>query len=670
MAIAFVRNSGAEAKEATAGGEFVLKITAGAVGNRWIVAVATANTSAEIPKEITDAASDVFKKDAEKSEVTEPIIQIWSAEIKSASTTELKVKGLHANAATSVTCTEWSGIQEEGTYVRATGAGAKAKSTVAESGVLSSAPKTTDVVFAAFSANSATTFTPEGSYKTLTGANKGSSSVGAQYLEASSATTAAKSKLSVEGTWAGTAAVYKSKVVAQTFTAKLEFKGALVKTFKLVKTLTAKLEFKGALVKTFKLVKTLTAKLEPKSKLVKSFIFVKVLTAGLSSIVADRMRGPVLDSFERPNENPIVQGWAKLAEYGQGEVVGNRFAEGLVYWTAEEFVEPTVVVEVTEPPTETGREVIIRTCIGGVKNGTNSEYSDYHGRMVREAAGTFSFSLGRKKVGEGSGSSLGKAEKIVVNAGDAIAVSVASGVIKFWHKPEGSPWVIAFEATDTNFTQGYVAVGTELAGRLRRFGIGPLNVPFPLQISVLKQLPASLEPKGALTKVFKIVKTLEASLSFSGFVGKQFSKAYTLVAASLSFAGTTTKSFFHTLTAMLEPKGTLGFSLVKTLAANLEFSGILDKTFRFMKILTASLTSTGELSRTAIKTLGAQLAFTGSITSSFRLVKKFKASFAPSGALQEETSKPNETPVTKDQPGIEGRNPRYRIPPIRIRVQR
>jgi hypothetical protein len=108
MAIAFVRNSGQVATSAPLGGGAIsVPITAGAVGNNWIIVV-VANLGSGATS-LSDSAGTTYQLDQAINDGASVTTQIWSAAIVSAAVTSISVNGLGTLAVTEAAVYEFSG---------------------------------------------------------------------------------------------------------------------------------------------------------------------------------------------------------------------------------------------------------------------------------------------------------------------------------------------------------------------------------------------------------------------------------------------------------------------------------------------------------------------------------------------------------------------------------
>src|ERR1039458_952240 len=230
MAIALVRNAGQVATKASAGGEAEVTITAGAVGNKWVVAVVAAlGTGAS---EITDSAGDTFQLDAVINDGVSVTTQLWSSKVTSGAVTALKVKGLGALTIVEVGVYEFSGIKVANwLHTKGTGTGVGESLTAGPTeGVL----QESDVWVAAFGSTATLgTFTKGGSATALTGADQTGGSLGAEYLLSPAAEKAtATGSFSVTGAWAWVVGVVKAAPSNQALSATLSFTGSMAQQTK------------------------------------------------------------------------------------------------------------------------------------------------------------------------------------------------------------------------------------------------------------------------------------------------------------------------------------------------------------------------------------------------------------------------------------------------------
>jgi hypothetical protein len=208
VAISFVRNSGQVATTSPLGGGAVsLPITAGAVGNTLVVAVATA--AATGAASCSDSSGTTYTLDAEITSGVAITVMVFSAQITTAGVTSISINGFGASLLVEAAAFEFSGIKTTGRLdTKGTGSGI---GTAVSAGPTSANLLEGDSWVGVFgSTASLGTFTAGGSATGLTGADQTGGSLGAEYLLAPTAGSKATATgtFSTTGTWAGLLAAY------------------------------------------------------------------------------------------------------------------------------------------------------------------------------------------------------------------------------------------------------------------------------------------------------------------------------------------------------------------------------------------------------------------------------------------------------------------------------
>lgn len=207
--IALVRNSGQVATTSPLGGGSVtLPITAGAIGNNLVVAVATA--AATGAASCSDSSGTTYNLDAEISSGIAITVMIFSAKITTAGVTSISINGFGASLIVEAAAYEFSGMKSAGWFdTKGSGTGI---GTSTSAGPTSGNITEGDIWVGAFgSTASLGTFTSAGGASALTGANQTGGSLGAEYLlnPTAGSTATATGTFSTTGTWAGLIVAYK-----------------------------------------------------------------------------------------------------------------------------------------------------------------------------------------------------------------------------------------------------------------------------------------------------------------------------------------------------------------------------------------------------------------------------------------------------------------------------
>jgi hypothetical protein len=353
----------------------------------------------------------------------------------------------------------------------------------------------------------------------------------------------------------------------------------------------------------------------------KSFKFSRTFLAKLTFNSA-----PIRDNFNRPNGGTGAN-WKIPPGYGEfvieNEQIRVHEGEGAAneLWHVEQFGNNQ---EAYVTRAVLGEEDVVSICMsylpeseGGTQNNNEWYYvaaNKTQVELVYLEKGHVFHSLGT--------------EAVAWKAGDVLGLRREGNKLIVFRKSEGITTQIGAAVEDNRITTGGYA-GIYMLGetaRMDNFGAGNL----------------------VLTKAFSLPRTFNASMSTSGSLRRQLAIAKTFSAA-------------------LTTSGTLRRNTVKQIRAAIKPEAVLHRTFAFKHFIQANLSPTGSLNRNIVVGFKASLSLAGSLGRSTAI--RIQALLSPQGRIEEVVTQQNNTPVTKDQPGIEGRNPRYRVPPIRIRVR-
>jgi hypothetical protein len=164
-----------------------------------------------------------------------------------------------------------------------------------------------------------------------------------------------------------------------------------------------------------------------------------------------------------------------------------------------------------------------------------------------------------------------------------IGISAVNGVVKAWyHKgtsPKESEMTVAIEASDTEFTKGFVGMegtGSAYNGQLNfRAGSAPIETVVTFIAELFAPYCTQTTFGTLTTNVFKqVIHKVEASLEFAGRLSKVFTLTKHLEGA-LTFAGALGRNIAHGLTAALTSAGKAG--IARILTAALSFRGGVER---------------------------------------------------------------------------------------------
>ncbi len=631
--IEFVKNTITAANAATAGGELEFTGEAGQVGNRWIMSLAKASEAEA--ESITDSLGSTWVKDAHETN-TGLRCELWSAEIISNAIPTIKVKGLGALTKVALTVAEFSGIQTGGSYVSAT-AGGKGTGTAVNAGTLE--PAESRLAFAGFAVLSEATLTPENGFTAITSAKSTAISAEGMWLLKPSGSVTAKGSLSLTGVWAGEYALYKAQTLTQSV------KGSLnpTATKPLLGSLPSEENETAGIGES-----------EVYAYKAKATGIIKGITVQTNSVANTGMTSLTLGIYEDVAGKP-------------GAILGEATFSG------EPKTNSKIRVEGLSIPVTSGTQYWFGFVnLGGQfhfnKGGTKAENQYWFRNGLTEA-----------KLPAFTGEPTWKTESQAQGAfeGYGVTLSTKFSIFKTLTaslKPEGA------------LTKNFLSFSHVLTAKLKPEATLTKNLS-----GFSRTLNATLKPAGAIKRSFSIQHILQGALKPEGILDLKFTGLIKKVlTASLKPEAILTKNlpgFSRTFTAKLKPEGTFtkAFTISKVLKAQLTPAAalqrnilhqlqaaftptaVLHRTFEFKHFIQANLSPSGSLNRNTIVALKASLQPIGSLGKGIAV--RLTALLSPTGKLEEVVTQQNNTPVTKDQPGVEGRNPRYRIPPIRIRVR-
>src|ERR1700677_2367111 len=234
----------------------------------------------------------------------------------------------------------------------------------------------------------------------------------------------------------------------------------------------------------------------------------------------------VLDSFKRPNENPLSDGgkWKSFFPAGsrmgsiqteRWETLSSGSVEG-AYWQPIEFSAPGVALQwfATTAQSTYWR---LWAC---VSNPTTSALNGYAFKLKQEGSGKFEAKL--EKCVADSFTELAKTTGVGFAVGDRFGLSVQEGKVINWRKKSSGAWEELLSKTDGTYTTGFVAfdaIGQD--GNIVNFeagGAGGVTIENPgKQHSVLfKEVSLQIHALGA-TKYF--ATNLPTGLSISETTG-------------------------------------------------------------------------------------------------------------------------------------------------------
>jgi hypothetical protein len=185
----------------------------------------------------------------------------------------------------------------------------------------------------------------------------------------------------------------------------------------------------------------------------------------------------VLDSFKRPNENPLSNSgkWKEFFPSGsnKGDISSEHWetilasrAEG-AYWQPIEFSNPGVAVQWVEKVTD-NTYWELWACIA---HPTSASLNGYVLKLKQEGGGKFAVEL--EKCVANSFSELAKTTGVTFAVGDRFGLSVQESKVIAWRKKGGGAWEELISKADSTYTTGFVGFVAEAGfGNIVNFEAG------------------------------------------------------------------------------------------------------------------------------------------------------------------------------------------------------
>ena len=189
---------------------------------------------------------------------------------------------------------------------------------------------------------------------------------------------------------------------------------------------------------------------------------------------------PILDNFNRPNENPLnPTKWfsafdfddtppSEAFEIVSNQIVGNDITE----WTSGAWKTPApgpvemYVDVVAWNATTRGTLWILQGPL--VHEGNTTGY-----QFVFHPAGGGNWQI--RRIDNGAGSTLLSGADVFAN-GDSVGFRAFNGIVSAWRKPAGGAWAKVGQIADTAYTGGYIGLETSEGGSVwDNFGGGAMT---------------------------------------------------------------------------------------------------------------------------------------------------------------------------------------------------
>lgn len=188
---------------------------------------------------------------------------------------------------------------------------------------------------------------------------------------------------------------------------------------------------------------------------------------------------PVIDDFNRANQDPIGVPWIPEIQEGTGvaaiisSTMGtNAGGGGTAYYQLPCPQNQEAWATITTLPANDDGGISIYARL----NQAQTPGIDAYRVIFRIASGVKEMLIFRQD--NGSSNFLNSASPVTFNAGDAFAISAVGSDITGWTKASGGSWTQIVTASDTTYpTSGFLAVGFSFTTRIDDFGGGPLIFP-------------------------------------------------------------------------------------------------------------------------------------------------------------------------------------------------
>lgn len=255
----------------------------------------------------------------------------------------------------------------------------------------------------------------------------------------------------------------------------------------------------------------------------------------LSFAVALKRPGPqfppvkLLDSFNRPTENPLEGNWLLLADEGAtqtGQVnTTNEYRSSggsltNAYWSLTEYPAPMGVCDRVGKRGQTPEWGRLWACV----KTPSTLPSGYTLRTVIIVGGSECW-LERVDAGVHTVLTHVTLEPEGIFEGDLVGLTVQNGKVAAWLKHLSEEWTVVAEAADTTYTSGFVGIGSSALGtRAQNFEAGvimrksltaALSFAGNLQRTIKRSLKAliQLRPLGKAIEVVHVKQTGSAAAS-------------------------------------------------------------------------------------------------------------------------------------------------------------
>lgn len=174
---------------------------------------------------------------------------------------------------------------------------------------------------------------------------------------------------------------------------------------------------------------------------------------------------PILDSFNRANEDPVANGWLGpiLPTFNTMKVVGSALQQSMIlgksgnsYWAVSNFGPGSeCYVTFSTVWNNTSSSFWLYSCGRNENTGTQGGYQLF----LSMSSGVWVWQIYRMDLTNSVqlGADLGTQ---AIGDGDSIGLAVAAdGTIQAWYKATGSSWAtLGSTRTDTTYTSGHIGV--------------------------------------------------------------------------------------------------------------------------------------------------------------------------------------------------------------------
>lgn len=204
------------------------------------------------------------------------------------------------------------------------------------------------------------------------------------------------------------------------------------------------------------------AKLKALSQVVETDL-AQALARSKSKLIGDFPVTPVLDTFNRANENPLASPWAKLSNVHSNTQLLSNYAQGQLFVRSSRYLSSVT----TTPDLELYAKVVTRPStnewvelFGRVANPNTNSLEAYCVQFIRSATANKCTVKLIKFVANAEATLLTFTDAVTWANGDFVGVRMVGSTISAWFKPAAGSWSRLALVVDTTITAGgYLGIG-------------------------------------------------------------------------------------------------------------------------------------------------------------------------------------------------------------------